>query len=93
MGGVEINDILKNEKFKINDFTPYIPISTKTIQEKKIEMHYLGYYLSWDQQKCYYYAAENTGVFSQMMREALDLTQSIVVLTIKWTIFIGLPHS
>ena len=35
LGGVEINDILKNEKFKINDFTPYIPISTKTIQEKK----------------------------------------------------------
>jgi N-acetyl sugar amidotransferase len=61
LGGVEINDILKNEKFKINDFTPYIPLSAETIHKKKIEMHYLGYYINWDQQECYYYAAENTG--------------------------------
>lgn len=24
-------------------------------------MHYLGYYLKWDPQECYYYAADNTG--------------------------------
>ena len=24
-------------------------------------MHYLGYYLRWDPQECYYYAAEHTG--------------------------------
>ena len=24
-------------------------------------MHYLGYYLKWDPQECYYYAVENTG--------------------------------
>ena len=60
-GGVEINNILKNEKFTINDFTPYLPLSEKTIQKKKIEVHYLGYYLNWDQQYCYYYAAKNTG--------------------------------
>ena len=34
----------------------------------------------------------NTG-FQPNDEEALDLTQSIVVLMIKWMIFIGLPHS
>lgn len=24
-------------------------------------MYYLGYYLKWDPQECYYYAVENTG--------------------------------
>ena len=24
-------------------------------------MHYLGFYLKWDPQECYYYAVENTG--------------------------------
>jgi N-acetyl sugar amidotransferase len=61
LGGVKIKNILKNEKFKINDFTPYIPVSEKIIREKKIEIQYLGYYINWDQQECYYYAAENTG--------------------------------
>src|SRR5690606_4985594 len=26
-----------------------------------IEVHYLGYYLKWDPQECYYYAVEHTG--------------------------------
>jgi len=26
-----------------------------------IEVHYLGYYIKWDPQECYYYAVENTG--------------------------------
>ena len=30
-------------------------------QNDKIQVHYLGYYLRWDPQECYYYAAENTG--------------------------------
>lgn len=26
-----------------------------------VEVHYLGYYLKWDPQECYYYAVDNTG--------------------------------
>ena len=29
--------------------------------KKKIEQRYLGYYLKWDPQECYYYAAKHTG--------------------------------
>jgi hypothetical protein len=42
--------------FKLGDFEPYTPL-----QESSCEVHYLGYYLKWDPQECYYYAVENTG--------------------------------
>ena len=31
-------------------------------------MHYLGYYLKWDPQECYYYAVENTGFQANPVR-------------------------
>ena len=31
------------------------------MQLKKIEQRFLGYYLKWDPQECFYYAVENTG--------------------------------
>ena len=52
---------MKNEKFKLNEFDSYIPFGTNILKQKKIEFHYLGYYLKWDPQECYYYAYENTG--------------------------------
>jgi hypothetical protein len=31
------------------------------IKKNNLEVHYLGYYLKWDQQEAFYYASENTG--------------------------------
>jgi hypothetical protein len=60
LGGLTIKKILKeNKNFKLNDFYPYMPIDLKV--SKKIQVHYLGYYLKWDPQECFYYASENTG--------------------------------
>lgn len=61
LGGVSLDKLLKNEKFKLNEFDSYIPFGTNVLKQKKIEFHYLGYYLKWDPQECYYYAYENTG--------------------------------
>ena len=30
-------------------------------QSNSLEVHYLGYYLKWDPQECFYYAVEHTG--------------------------------
>lgn len=60
LGGVQIKNIIKNYNFDIKDFEPYIPLNENIIKRKKIEVHYLGYYLKWDPQECYYYAVENT---------------------------------
>ena len=37
-----------------NDFTPYIPPQRKKLIDSGVEVHYLGYYLRWDPQECYY---------------------------------------
>ncbi|KQX19534.1 MULTISPECIES: N-acetyl sugar amidotransferase [unclassified Sphingomonas] len=61
LGGVTIADIIKDHGYTINDFTPYIPPSADYLAKQNVVVHYLGYYLRWDPQECYYYAVENTG--------------------------------
>ena len=61
LGGENLSNIIKNSNFNLNDFKPYIPPEINDLSKKKIEQRYLGYYLKWDPQECYYYAAKNTG--------------------------------
>lgn len=61
LGGKSIEAIIAEGEFKPHDFAPYIPPSADYLESKGIEVHYLGYYLKWDPQECYYYAVENTG--------------------------------
>ena len=60
LGGEKLSSILKNYDFNLNDFEPYMAPSLDDLNSKKIEQRYLGYYLEWDPQECYYYAAKNT---------------------------------
>lgn len=61
LGGLPVRDILAQKEFTLNDFTPYIPPSAEYLQSRGVEVHYLGFYLRWDPQECYYYASEHTG--------------------------------
>ena len=68
LGGLSIKEIIQQTDFTINDFSPYLPISKGSQSQKSMEVHYLGYYLKWDPQECYYYAVENTGFNSNDQR-------------------------
>lgn len=68
LGGESVKSIIESTNFKIGDFAPYIPLNKHELLEKGVEVHYLGYYLKWDPQECYYYAAENTGFQSNTER-------------------------
>lgn len=61
LGGVSIADL--KERFGIEQYElqPYLPADPAQIQEKKIAVHYLGYYLKWHPQSCYYYSVEHGG--------------------------------
>jgi N-acetyl sugar amidotransferase len=61
LGGKAVTEIISENPFAMNDFAPYIPPSAEFLESKGVEVHYLGYYLKWDPQECYYYAAEHTG--------------------------------
>lgn len=68
LGGVPVGRIIHETDFTLNDFAPYIPPSADFLESKGVEVHYLGYYLKWDPQECYYYAAEHTGFQSNTER-------------------------
>jgi N-acetyl sugar amidotransferase len=40
---------------------PYMPASVDDLRRTQVVVHYLGYYIKWTPQECYYYAAEHTG--------------------------------
>ena len=68
LGGLKIEEIIKKYNFNLNEFSPYIPPSINEIEQAGIEQQFLGYYIKWDPQECYYYATENTGFKSNTER-------------------------
>jgi N-acetyl sugar amidotransferase len=61
LGGVSVADLKSYYGIDDNDLQPYIPANPEEIDRLKIDVHYLGYYLNWHPQECYYYAVENGG--------------------------------
>jgi len=68
LGGLPIAEIMKHADFTVNDFTPYIPSQSSAVSQNEINVHYLGYYLKWDPQECFYYAAQHTGFMPNSQR-------------------------
>ena len=68
IGGKSVETIIKEGSFSLSDFAPYIPPNEGFLKNKSVEVHYLGYYLKWDPQECYYYAVEHTGFQSNSER-------------------------
>ena len=63
-----MKEYIESGKYSLNDFTPYIAPKKNDLIEAGIEVHYLGYYLKWDPQECYYYAVDNTGFQANPVR-------------------------
>lgn len=74
LGGVSAKNIINQNKISLNDLNPYLPLPYKEIKKLDVRVHYLGYYLKWDPQECYYYASKHTGF--QANTERTDGTYS-----------------
>ena len=61
LGGVSKADLIKQFGIDQNELQPYMPADPIQMAEKNIEIHYLGHYLKWHPQSCYYYAVEHGG--------------------------------
>lgn len=61
LGGVSVPDLKKHFGLEQQDLIPYLPADPHQIEAQKVEVHYLGYYLKWHPQSCYYYAVEHGG--------------------------------
>lgn len=61
LGGTSIHELRELYGVDDSDLLPYLPADPEQIDQKKVEVHYLGYYLNWHPQSCYYYSVEHGG--------------------------------
>nr|WP_198333105.1 N-acetyl sugar amidotransferase [Legionella clemsonensis] len=61
LGGTSVEDLKNSFGLTGTDLDAYIPADPAQLEEKEVEVHYLGYYLKWHPQSCYYYAVEHGG--------------------------------
>jgi len=58
LGGLRVPDLAAHG-ITTRDLDPYLPGDPQLLADKKIDVQYLGYYLRWVPQECYYYAVEH----------------------------------
>jgi len=60
LGGVETSELIQDYDIRESDLNIYKPLPYEKYEKTNIEVHYLGYYLKWHPQNCFYYAMENS---------------------------------
>jgi N-acetyl sugar amidotransferase len=61
LGGTSVSELKAHFGLCHADLVPYLPADPSRLTEIGTEVHYLGYYLKWHPQSCYYYAVEHGG--------------------------------
>lgn len=61
LGGVSIKELTNDFGVTNGDLEPYMPANPEVLEDKGVQIHYLGYYLPWHPQGAYYYAVEHGG--------------------------------
>jgi len=70
LGGVSVKSLQDDFGVPLVDLQPYLPADPQQVENTKVEIHYLGYYLKWHPQSCYYYAVEHGGFQASPERTA-----------------------
>ena len=79
LGGLSLNELNKEFKLTARDLKDYIPPETKELEEAKINVQYLGYYVKWMHQEAYYYSVENCGFRPRPFRTQGTYTKHISI--------------
>tara|TARA_R110002072_G_scaffold1598_8_gene13685 strand:+ start:11022 stop:12326 length:1305 start_codon:yes stop_codon:yes gene_type:complete len=61
LGGVSLLELVEDFGLDEQDLIPYLPADPQKLSDNNTEVHYLGYYLKWHPQSCYYYSVEHGG--------------------------------
>jgi N-acetyl sugar amidotransferase len=70
LGGTSVRELETTYGLDRNDLQPYLPANPNQLAERGVQVHYLGYYLRWHPQSCYYYAVEHGGFQASPERTA-----------------------
>ncbi len=61
IAGTSYDELVQKYKISRQDLSTYLPLTEKEFVNSGVKVHYLGYYLPWHPQNCYYFAVENGG--------------------------------
>jgi len=61
LGGVALSDLISRFGVDRNELSIYLPADPAEVKSAQVSVHYLGYYLKWHPQSCYYYSVEHGG--------------------------------
>ena len=61
LGGLSIEEIKKKYSLSQNDLACFLPVTSEELKDHDLTVEHLGWYIKWDPQSAYYYAAENCG--------------------------------
>lgn len=70
IGGVSVRELKDRYRLSSHDLQPYMPANPEELKRHKVEVHYLGYYMKWHPQSCYYFAVEHGGFQAAPERSA-----------------------
>jgi N-acetyl sugar amidotransferase len=68
LGGVPVPELIERHQITLNDLTAYLPADHTELEQSKIEVRYLGYYVKWTPQESYYYSVEHCGFEANPVR-------------------------
>ena len=68
LGGVSAYEIIRENNFKVSDLNPYLPVEPNLLKKVGVEVHHMSYFVKWDPQENYYYAADKVGFKSNSER-------------------------
>jgi N-acetyl sugar amidotransferase len=92
LGGTSVQSLYDDFGLEEQDLLPYLPADPAQMQRKQVEVHYLGYYLKWHPQSCYYYAVEHGGFEASPERTPAPTASTTASMTVS-TISITTPPS
>jgi len=68
LAGFSIHELTTQLGLTLNDLQPYLPVDYHQLARQGTQVHYLGYYIKWHPQSCYYYAVEKGGFIASPER-------------------------
>ncbi len=60
LAGLSLKELREKHDISFNDVSCFMPLEKEKLSKTKLQFHYLGYYIRWTPQECYYYAVKNT---------------------------------
>ena len=61
ISGTQYDELIKDYDLTHQDLIPFIPLKTDEVVASELQIHYLGYYIKWHPQECFYLASEKGG--------------------------------